>query len=46
MPLFYGIDQDGDHHVVELAGDALENVDVAQRHRIERSWAYRAAHDR
>jgi hypothetical protein len=34
-PLLGGIRQDGHHHLVELGRGALEDVNVAQRHRVE-----------
>src|SRR6185295_20200291 len=43
-PLLAGIHQDGHHDLVELRGRALEDVDVAEGHRIERSRAYGTAH--
>ncbi len=44
MPCLFGIDQHRDDDLVELGGRALEDVDMAEGHRVERSRAYRAAH--
>jgi hypothetical protein len=42
--LLGGVDQDRRHHFVELGRGAFEDIDVAQRHRIEGPRANRAAH--
>src|SRR4029077_419029 len=42
--LLVGIHQHRHDDLVELGGGALEDVDVAEGHRIERSGAYGAAH--
>ena len=42
--LLVGVDQHGDHDLVELGRGALEDVDMAEGHRVERPGTYRAAH--
>jgi hypothetical protein len=44
--LLVGVDQHRDDDLVELGGRALQDVDVAEGDRVERSGAYGATHDR
>ena len=43
-PLLAGVDQHRDDDLVELGRRALEDVDMAEGHRVEGARAYGAAH--